>query len=123
MAYINQNGELIESEMVICFDGEICHIDDAVYVESINHFAQYNQVIAGENGYELMPELAVILRNDQLFIDCEKVVKSFNAELIRLYDLNAHGLFSEVHNQRDEAMKKLAYAVGNVMQKGGLKND
>ena len=58
MAYINQNGELISSELVTCFDGAVCHIDDTVYVESINHFAQYEQVIAGENGYELLPRIS-----------------------------------------------------------------
>lgn len=117
MAYINQNGEMINSEMVTCFDGAICHIDDAVYVESINHFAQYEQVIAGENGYELLPELMTILRNDVDFVACEKTVKSLNEKLVQFHELNVQSLFSETHKQRDEAMKKLAQTVIIVMQK------
>ena len=117
MAYINQNGEMINSDMVTCFDGTVCHIDDAVYVESINHFAQYEQVIAGENGYELLPELTAILRNDTVFVACEKTVKSLNEKLVQFYELNVQGLFSESHKQRDEAMKKLAQTVDIVMQK------
>lgn len=111
MAYINQNGELINSEMVTCFDGAVCNIDDAIYVESINHFAQYEQVIAGENGYELLPELMAALRNDTVFAQCEKAIKSLNEKLVQFCELNAHDLFAETHKQRDEAMKKLAEAV------------
>lgn len=117
MAYINQNGELINSEMITCFDGTVCHIDDAVYVESINHFAQYEQVIAGENGYELLPELMGALRNDKNFVACEKAVKGLNEKLAQLKKLNDHDLFLEAHKQRDEAMKKLAQSVANVMPK------
>ena len=118
MAYINQNGELINSDMVTCFDGAACHIDDAVYVESINHFAQYEQVIAGENGYELLPELMATLRNDANFISCEKAVESLNEKLVQFRDSNLHDLFSETHKERDEAMKKLAQVVEIVIQKG-----
>ena len=116
MAYINQNGEMINSDMVTCFDGTVCHIDDTVYVESINHFAQYDQVIAGENSYELLPELMTILRNAVVFVACEKTVKSLNEKLVQFYELNVQGLFSESHKQRDEAMKKLAQTVDIVMQ-------
>ena len=115
MAYINQNGDLINSEMVTCFDGAICHIDDTVYVESINHFAQYDQVIAAVDGYKLLPELIANLRNNSAFVDCEKTIKSLNANLEQFCKLNAHDLFSETHNQRDEAMKKLAKVVDIVM--------
>lgn len=116
MAYIDQNGELINSEMVTCFDGATCHIDDVVYVESINHFAQYDQVTAGENGYELLPELMGALRNDTVFVECEKTVKCLNEKLVQFRELNAHDLFLETHKQRDEAMKKLAEVVAIVMQ-------
>ena len=116
MAYINQNGEMINSDMVTCFDGTVCHIDDTVYVESINHFAQYDQVIAGENSYELLPELMTILRNAVVFVACEKTVKSLNEKLAQFYELNVRGLFLETHKQRDEAMKKLAQTVDIVMQ-------
>ena len=116
MAYINQNGVLINSEIVTCFDGAICHIDETVYVESINHFAQYSQVIAGENGYELLPELMTNLRNDANFVDCEKTVRILNKELSQLRDSNKRGLFLEAHKKRDEAMKKLSktlhYSIG-----------
>ena len=108
MAYINQNGELINSEIVTCFDGAVCHIEDAVYVESINHFAQYDQVIAGQNGYELLPELMANLRSDANFVDCEKTVRILNKELSQLRDSNKRGLFLEAHKKRDEAMKKLS---------------
>ena len=111
MAYINQNGELVNSEMVTCFDGAVCHIDDAVYVESINHFAQYEQVIAGENDYELLPELLEVLRNDAIFVECEKDIKSLNKKLTHLRGLNEQDLFAEAYNQRNESMKKLATTV------------
>ena len=111
MAYINQNGELVNSEMVTCFDGAVCHIDDAVYVESINHFAQYEQVIAGENDYELLPELLEALRNDAIFVECEKDIKSLNKKLTHLRGLNEQDLFAEAYKQRNESMKKLATTV------------
>lgn len=107
---------MINSDMVTCFDGTVCHIDDTVYVESINHFAQYDQVIAGENGYELLPELMTILRNAVVFVACEKTVKSLNEKLVQFNGLGVRCLFLETRNQRDNAMKKLAQSASIVVQ-------
>ena len=51
--YFNHEGQLVQSDDVLCFDGLLRNIDDVVYVDTIQHFASYDHVIAGEHGYEL----------------------------------------------------------------------
>ena len=51
--YINHEGQQVQSNEVLCFDGLLRDIDDVVFVESIQHFASYDHVIAGEHNYEL----------------------------------------------------------------------
>lgn len=51
--YIDHIGQLVQSDDVLCFDGLLRSIDDVVFVDTIQHFASYDHVIAGERGYEL----------------------------------------------------------------------
>ena len=52
-SYYDHEAQLITSDQVLCFDGILRDIDDVIFVESIQHFASYDHVIAGENGFEL----------------------------------------------------------------------
>ena len=88
--YFDQNGQKIESEYVVTYNGKTELLDDCVWVESIGHFALFSEVVAGENGFELRKKEYQSFKGRS--IDFSQVVEIYKNLHNGLWSVRQHGL-------------------------------